>query len=255
MLKIIEEHPGTSPKRLSEMFRLSSYRLHRIFRHIERDLSGRTLVHSQEHGVWIVGLDPARCTAAEWVGSRNGGYRQCLKTPEFDDGRCFEHSECENPEMIAFARRVAYLTGPARPSALSFSQLGLTVIEELVAGLEPLDPWTRKDHANKRGLLTMLAAAHRVLVQRQRMRRDRSHGLPPEFERRHRASSVNPFEFSLKKYFAVLEVTTDATRAEVLKAWRRLARLYHPDRQGGDEDKMKAINLAKDRIFRIRRWD
>ncbi|MBM4327807.1 MAG: hypothetical protein FJ118_11665 [Deltaproteobacteria bacterium] len=255
ILRIIEENPGMSGERLSELFQLSSYRLHRVFRHIERDLSGRTLVHSQEHGVWIVGVDPAQCTATEWAGPSKRGYRQCLNSPEFNDGRCYEHSQCENPEMIAFARRVAYLTGPGRPSAMTFSQLGLTLVEELVAALAPLDPWTRKDYANKRRLLTMLAAAQRVLEQRLRMRGERGQGLPPEFERRHRASSINPFEFSLKKHFAVLEVSSDATRAEVVRAWRHLARIHHPDREGGDEDKMKAINLAKDRIFRIRRWD
>ena len=38
-------------------------------------------------------------------------------------------------------------------------------------------------------------------------------------------------------------------------AWKRLAKRCHPDREGGDEEKMKAVNLAKERIFRLRRWD
>ena len=79
--------------------------------------------------------------------------------------------------------------------------------------------------------------------------------IPPEFFERHRRSSGNTFDYALKKHFLVLEVASDATRQQVLNAWRRLARRHHPDAAGGDEERMKAINLAKERIFRIKRWD
>jgi DnaJ-domain-containing protein 1 len=79
--------------------------------------------------------------------------------------------------------------------------------------------------------------------------------LPPEFAARHRQSSINPFEYGLKKHFDTLGISSEAKRDDVLKAWRRLARKYHPDAKRGSEEKMKAINLAKERIFRIRKWD
>lgn len=79
--------------------------------------------------------------------------------------------------------------------------------------------------------------------------------IPPEFFDRNRTASSRPMEFSFKRYFIVLEVSPKATKEEVLRAWRKLARQHHPDVEGGDEEKMKEVNDAKDRIFRIRRWD
>ena len=83
----------------------------------------------------------------------------------------------------------------------------------------------------------------------------RARRIPPEFEERHRRSSINTYEYSLKKYFILLEVSESASRDDVLKAWRKMARRYHPDAEGGDEEMMKHVNLAKERIFRLRRWD
>lgn len=256
VLKIILEQPGTSKKGIARLFDLSSYRLHRVFRHIERELEGRTLVHSDVNGVWVVEMDPEKCMGTLWRGSLEGGYGQCSKDPEFLDRRCYEHSECQNPAMVAFKRKVDYLTGPAESTAFHLSHLTMEIVENLIQSLQKIAPLTLRDHLEKTKFLGMLEAALKILrwkdLMRQRRSRDR---IPPEFFERHRRSSGNTFEYSLNKLFLVLEVTSDATRQQVLKAWRTLARRYHPDAVGGDEERMKAINLAKERIFRIKRWD
>lgn len=48
--------------------------------------------------------------------------------------------------------------------------------------------------------------------------------------------------------FAVLGVPTGASRAELARARRRLAKEAHPDRDGGDGGRMAAINAAYDRL-------
>ena len=50
-----------------------------------------------------------------------------------------------------------------------------------------------------------------------------------------------------KDYYSILEVSPQATDKEIKKAYRRLARLYHPDLHPGDkfdEDMFKAVNEA-----------
>jgi hypothetical protein len=256
VLAIIMDQPGTSRQALCRMFDLSDYRLNRVFRHIERQLSGRTIAHDKVHGVWVVTIDQHRCSGLDWVGAHAGGYVQCSRSREFPDGRCFNHSRYESPEMVAFGRRLAYLAGPAEPTPHALCELPLTVLEELVATLIPIEPMTQQDVTNKARWLTLVKAALANLRWKDLMRRRRmERRIPFEFEARHRMSSGNTYEYSLKKYFVLLEVSIDATREQVLKAWKRLARQYHPDADGGDEERMKAINSAKERIFRVRRWD
>ena len=258
VLEIILKNPGTSKKILAERFGLSLYRLNRLFRHIERDLNGRTLVHDDERGVWIVRLDDSKCLGMEWMGFQQGGYRQCDCKSLFQDGRCYEHSGCEDIEMVAFNRKLDFLAGPGDPTARSLSQLTMEVVRDLMANLERIIPITRRNLKNKLELLKILSAACVALKWKEKMRRQPTEGyVPHEFAARSGQSSVNPFEYSLKKYFAELEIPFDSDKDQVLKAWKRLALCYHPDVMGsdGDEEKMKAINLAKDSIFRVKRWD
>lgn len=257
VLKIVQTEPGSSKRRLRKQFGLSDYRLRRVFRQINRQLNGRRLVHHDAYGVWVVEIDPKLCAGIEWAGIEEGGVHQCKRSPEFDDGCCYEHSQCENLEMTAFKRKLASLTGPADPSVYVLSQLSIPIVEELISELKAIEPLTRKDHVGQTSLAGMLAAAFTTLMWKERLRRQRPSGpwADPELGRRHRESSVNPFEYSLRRHFAVLEVSPKATREEVVKAWRKLARRYHPDSEDGDEERMKVINLAKDRIFRIRKWE
>lgn len=257
VLRVIIEKPGTRREVLTRMFELSDYRLNRVLRHIERELGDRRLVSHPENGVWIVEIEGTGCLGVEWLGRESGGYVQCDKEPAFPDGRCYIHSTWESGEMVAFQRLLAHLAGPADPSPYTLSQLALHEVEDLIGVLTHINPATRLDAENKLRFLKILRAARRVLAWKDQMRQRRSEGwIPPEFQARHRASSINTFEYSLKKHFVVLEIAVDSTREQVLKAWKRLARKYHPDvGGGGDEERMKAINAAKERIFKIRRWD
>lgn len=47
-----------------------------------------------------------------------------------------------------------------------------------------------------------------------------------------------------RDYYEILGVNKDASADEIKKAFRRLAVLYHPDKEGGDETKFKEINEA-----------
>ena len=47
-----------------------------------------------------------------------------------------------------------------------------------------------------------------------------------------------------KSYFAILEVTSDATPDEVHSAYRRLAKVYHPDHYGGGSEPFQQIQEA-----------
>jgi DnaJ domain len=256
VLMTILERPGISKKGISGMFGLSSYRLHRVLRHIERDMQGQTIVHHDENGVWVVEMDPDRCMGTRWSAADGEGYSQCLKDQEFPDKRCYEHSSCQNPEMVAFKRKLDYLAGPADPTPFHLSHLTIEIVENLIGTLTKIAPLTLRDQVEKNGFLGILEAALKTLRWKDRMRQRRSRDrIPPEFFERHRRSSGRTFEYSLKKHFLILEVASDATREQVLNAWRRLARRHHPDTIGGDEERMKAINLAKEKIFRVKRWD
>jgi len=256
ILKIILESPGTPKSELLSQFDLSAYRLHRVFRQIERDLiDDDVLIHHPENGVWVIKVNSERCLGMDWHG-KTEGYRQCGKSPRFPDGRCYEHSEWENPEMTAFKRKLDFLVSPCEPSAFLLAQLTLTIVEQMIDRLRTITPVTLKDEKDCRSFHSMLKNALSFLRWKDMMRRRKTEQrIPPEFFERHRTASSRPMEFSLKKYFIVLEVASDSTKEEVLKAWRKLARKHHPDKKGGSEEKMKLVNDAKDRIFRIRRWD
>jgi hypothetical protein len=257
ILRMILEQPGAQREVLCRLFDLNDYRLNRVFRHIERNLAKRRLVHHRENGCWIIDVDPSRCAGVEWLGRERGGYEQCRLGRDFPDNCCFEHTRYENPEMVAFQRLISHLVGPAEPSSRSLSQLSLLQLEDLLATLQRIGPMSRRDQGTKRKLLSMMLAARATLRWKEEMRRRRldERRIPPEFEERHRRSSINTYEYSLKKYFILLEVSESASRDDVLKAWRKMARRYHPDAEGGDEEMMKHVNLAKERIFRLRRWD
>lgn len=45
-------------------------------------------------------------------------------------------------------------------------------------------------------------------------------------------------------HYEILEVARDATDDEVKRAYRRLSSQHHPDREGGDPERMAAINRA-----------
>jgi len=47
-----------------------------------------------------------------------------------------------------------------------------------------------------------------------------------------------------EKYYKVLGVEKDATKSEIKKAYFKLARVYHPDKATGDEEKFKEISRA-----------
>lgn len=47
-----------------------------------------------------------------------------------------------------------------------------------------------------------------------------------------------------KNLYKVLEVSEDATKSEINKAYKRLAQKYHPDKENGDEEKFKKLAYA-----------
>ncbi len=79
--------------------------------------------------------------------------------------------------------------------------------------------------------------------------------IPPELWERLNRGPKNLHDFLLKEHFEILELSSDASRDEVLSAWRKLARMFHPDVTGDDGDRMKLINKAKEKIFQLRKWD
>jgi curved DNA-binding protein CbpA len=44
--------------------------------------------------------------------------------------------------------------------------------------------------------------------------------------------------------YEILEIPTNATKDQITKAYRRLAKLYHPDKPNGDTEKFQRINYA-----------
>ena len=258
VLRAINERPGSPEAWFGEQFGLSHYRLNRVFRSIQRDLQRSLIVHDSERGVWLVEIDVSRCLGVNWVGEHAGGFRQCIQSELFPDGRCYEHSQYECEEMVALSRRIHFLTGPRGPTVQTLAESAMETLQELMQVLEGIQPATKRDWQNKARLLRLLMSAlvfretkHRMSVSSE------EYEIPYEFRRRHINSSVNPYEFALRKYFVLLRVPANATREDVIRAWKKLALLYHPDVQGenGDEEMMKAVNEAKDKIFRFRGWE
>src|SRR6202034_3826668 len=53
-------------------------------------------------------------------------------------------------------------------------------------------------------------------------------------------------EWFEKDYYKVLGVVSSATDKEITRAYRKLAKQYHPDANPGSEDKFKEISAAYD---------
>ncbi len=250
--------PGISRSDLMSEFGFSNYRLSRVLRKISRGAESLVVVDDNDHGIWIVEMNPEYCQGVVWTDLAWGHFRQCPNKAQFQDNKCYEHSEWENPAITALDRKLSYLAGPRNPTPFSVGQLPIHTIEELMRDLFDITPKTRiqKEICSARATLLKSARAFALWKDSLRKRHEQDwEWMDPELGRRHSRSSINPFEYSLKRSFAVLELVPEATKDEVIKAWRNLARKYHPDKQGGDEEAMKEVNFAKDRIFRIRRWD
>lgn len=59
----------------------------------------------------------------------------------------------------------------------------------------------------------------------------------------------------INNYYDILDVDRTATRAQIYTAYKKLAKLYHPDRPNGDENKFneisKAYNVLKNKIKKM----
>ncbi len=67
--------------------------------------------------------------------------------------------------------------------------------------------------------------------------------------RNQRTSGRRPRNYSNNDYYAVLGVSYNATQKEIEHAYKKMAKLYHPDKQPPEkkewsENKMKTINVA-----------
>lgn len=48
----------------------------------------------------------------------------------------------------------------------------------------------------------------------------------------------------MNNYYEILGISKDATQSEIKSAYRKLSKKYHPDMEGGDDEKFKQINEA-----------
>jgi len=58
---------------------------------------------------------------------------------------------------------------------------------------------------------------------------------------------INPnlfIKMSDKQLYTVLGVDPNAPISEITSAFRRLAKIYHPDKPSGDQEKFKEISVA-----------
>ena len=47
-----------------------------------------------------------------------------------------------------------------------------------------------------------------------------------------------------KDYYKILEIDKNASQEDIKKSFRKLAHKYHPDKNGGDDNKFKEVNEA-----------
>jgi len=160
--------------------------------------------------------------------------------------------------MVALARQINCLAGPGEPSVRSLSLVPELVLENLLTALSRTEPLTLADTTNKAKFHRLLRGALSFRMWKDSIRRQSlENEIPSDLRNRHSNSSGNPYEFMMRKYFILLKIPSDSGREEVLKAWKRMALLYHPDAAGvdGDEEMMKKVNEAKDRIFSLKGWE
>jgi hypothetical protein len=55
----------------------------------------------------------------------------------------------------------------------------------------------------------------------------------------------------VSRLLAEFDLPADATLEDVKKRYRELAKLHHPDAQGGDDERMKAINAVHARLTEL----
>ena len=53
-----------------------------------------------------------------------------------------------------------------------------------------------------------------------------------------------------RDYYEVLGVAKDAGEADIKKAYKKLAVQLHPDKKGGDPEKMAELNAARDEALK-----
>ncbi len=100
------------------------------------------------------------------------------------------------------------------------------------------------------GMLREFMRKERAHTQQERQRQEENHRQEKrrqEEAARKRQKQSRRRGRSSKPWWEVLGVTPEASEDEVRRAYRTLARRYHPDRQGtGDTAQMAKINAARD---------
>ena len=58
----------------------------------------------------------------------------------------------------------------------------------------------------------------------------------------------------MSKHHNTLGINTDASAADIKKAYKRMASKHHPDKVGGSDEKFKEIKDAYDRLSRPEKY-